>query len=117
MADAEQVVLESDPYRRLAYSWHTFTPEFAAAVGLSEEDRVKITNERRSRVSFEIEPLGQLVKLTVVHSSPEPASTVVEMVGEGWPHLLSDLKTLLETGETLPAVPGPAQQEGATAVR
>ena len=56
-------------------------------------------------MTFEIEDLGQTVKLTVVHDDFEPGSTVLEMVGEGWPRLLSDLKSLLETGDTLPASP------------
>jgi uncharacterized protein YndB with AHSA1/START domain/DNA-binding transcriptional ArsR family regulator len=111
IADPAQVVLESEPYRRLAYTWHTFTPEFAKAVGLSDEVFTKMTSERRSKVTFEIEPLGQMVKLTVVHDDFEPGSTVVKMVSEGWPHLLSDLKTLLETGDTLPASPDAARQE------
>ena len=37
--DPEQVVLEYDPYRRLAYTWHTFTPELAAEFGFDEELR------------------------------------------------------------------------------
>jgi uncharacterized protein YndB with AHSA1/START domain/DNA-binding transcriptional ArsR family regulator len=105
IADPAQVVLESEPYRRLAYSWHTFTPEFAESVGLSDEVLAKIASERRSKVTFEIEPLGAMVKLTVVHDGFEPGSTVVEMVSEGWPRLLSDLKSLLETGEALPRQP------------
>jgi hypothetical protein len=60
-------------------------------------------------VTFDIEPLGEMVKLTVVHDGFEPGSTALEMVREGWPHLLSDLKTLLETGETLPTAPEPAR--------
>ncbi|WP_028925143.1 ArsR/SmtB family transcription factor [Pseudonocardia acaciae] len=102
MSDPEQVILESEPYRRLAYTWHTFTPEFAAAVGMSDEVLAKAAAEPRSRVSFDIEPLGETVKLTVVHEGFEPGSTVLELVSGGWPHLLSDLKTLLETGDTLP---------------
>ncbi|MBO0850967.1 MAG: SRPBCC domain-containing protein, partial [Pseudonocardia sp.] len=102
MTDPEQVILESDPYRRLAYTWHTFTPEFAAAVGMSAEVLAKVAAEPRSKVSFDIEPLGETVKLTVIHDGFEPGSTVLEMVSGGWPHLLSGLKTLLETGETLP---------------
>jgi hypothetical protein len=78
---------------------------------LSDEVFTKVANERLSKVTFEIEPLGQMVKLTVVHHDFEPGSTVMEMVSEGWPHLLSDLKTLLETGETLPASPDTARQE------
>src|SRR5262245_54075321 len=34
IADPEQVVVESDPYRRLSYTWHSFTPQFGRAVGL-----------------------------------------------------------------------------------
>ena len=43
-----------------------------------------------------------MVKLTVVHDDFDPGSTVLERVSEGWPRVLSDLKTLLETG-TVPA--------------
>ncbi len=103
IADAEQVVLESDPYRRLAYSWHSFTPELAESLELTDEARERIAAEPRSKVSFDIEPLGELVKLTVVHDGFEPGSTVASMVGRGWPRVLSSLKTLLETGETLPS--------------
>jgi uncharacterized protein YndB with AHSA1/START domain/DNA-binding transcriptional ArsR family regulator len=111
IADPAQVVLESEPYRRLAYSWHTFTQEFADTHGFGDEFLGKVAGERRSKVTFEIEPLGQMVKLTVVHDDFEPGSTVVEMVSEGWPHLLSGLKTLLETGKTLPAGPDTARQD------
>lgn len=104
--DPAQVVLESEPYRRLSYTWHTFTPEWAESVGLSDEVFAKLVTERRSKVTFEIEPLGEMVKLTVVHDDFEPGSTALELVREGWPALLSSLKTLLETGETLPAGQG-----------
>ncbi len=103
IADPAQVVLESDPYRRLCYTWHTFTPEWAAANGVSAEHLAKISRERRSKVTFEIEDLGQMVKLTVVHDDFEPGSAVLDGIRGGWPRLLSDLKTLLETGELLPA--------------
>jgi activator of Hsp90 ATPase-like protein len=53
-------------------------------------------------VTFDIEPQGQKVKLTVVHDGFEPGSTVAEMVSGGWPQVLSGLKTLLETGDVLP---------------
>jgi uncharacterized protein YndB with AHSA1/START domain/DNA-binding transcriptional ArsR family regulator len=113
IADPAQVVLESEPYRRLAYTWHTFTPEFAESVGWSDEDLTKATSEPRSKVTFTIEPVGQLVKLRVVHDGFEPGSTVLASVSEGWPELLSSLKTLLETGEALPEPePEPAGQAG-----
>jgi uncharacterized protein YndB with AHSA1/START domain len=96
-------VLESDPYRRLAYSWHTFTPEFADKCGFSDEFLAKVASEPRSKVTFDIEALGQMVKLTVVHDQFEPGSLVLESISGGWPAIIANLKTLLETGETLPA--------------
>jgi uncharacterized protein YndB with AHSA1/START domain len=99
VADPEQVVLESDPYRRLSYTWHTFTPEWAEAVGIDEDLRARIAGEPRSKVTFDIEPDGDLVRLTVVHDGFEPGSKVVEMISGGWPRVLSALKTLLETGD------------------
>jgi len=103
IADPEQVVLESDPYRRLAYTWHTFTPELKAHLRIDDELFAKLAAERRSRVAFDIEPVGELVKLTVVHDDFEPGSTAATMVRNGWPVFLSSLKTLLETGEALPS--------------
>ena len=111
ISDPAQVVLESEPYRRLAYTWHTFTPEFAEAFGFSGEFLAKIASERRSKVTFEIEPAGPTVKLTVVHDDFEPGSTVLESISHGWPAILASLKSLLETGEPLPASPAPARQD------
>jgi DNA-binding transcriptional ArsR family regulator/uncharacterized protein YndB with AHSA1/START domain len=102
VADPEQVVLEADPYRRLSYAWHTFTPEWANALEIDGEVRAKISSEPRSKVSFVLEPEGELVKLTVVHDGFDHGSTVAEMVSGGWPRVLSSLKTLLETGERVP---------------
>ena len=100
--DPEQIVLESEPYRRLSYTWHTFTPELGEAIRLTDEISERIAAEPRSKVTFDIEPLGDLVKLTVVHDGFEAGSVVATLVSEGWPPILSSLKTLLETGETLP---------------
>jgi uncharacterized protein YndB with AHSA1/START domain len=100
----EQVVLESDPPRRLSYSWHTFTPELVGSLNLSEEVGARLAAESRSKVTFEIEPLGDVCKLTVVHDGFDEGSTAATMVSLGWPRILSDLKTLLETGETMPRV-------------
>jgi DNA-binding transcriptional ArsR family regulator/uncharacterized protein YndB with AHSA1/START domain len=101
IADPEQVVLESDPYRRLSYTWHTFTPEWAAAYAISDEVLARFASERRSKVTFDIEPQGELVKLTVVHDGFDAGSAILPGITEGWPRVLSDLKTLLETGDTL----------------
>jgi DNA-binding transcriptional ArsR family regulator/uncharacterized protein YndB with AHSA1/START domain len=103
ITDPEQVVVESDPYRRLSYTWHTFTPELAKRFGWDEEFRAKIASEPRSKVTFDIEPAGEgVVKLTVVHDGFGPGSTVAEMISGGWPAVVASLKTLLETGDPLP---------------
>jgi DNA-binding transcriptional ArsR family regulator/uncharacterized protein YndB with AHSA1/START domain len=95
----EQVVLEADPFRRLAYTWHTFTPEWAAAWKMDPALAETWSRERRSSVSFELDEEAPLVKLTVVHGDFDPGSEVLEGVRGGWPRILSALKTLLETGE------------------
>ncbi|TCP56342.1 ArsR family transcriptional regulator [Tamaricihabitans halophyticus] len=110
IVDPGQTVLTAEPYRKLAYTWHVPTEEWGVAVGIDESLRSKLATERRSKVTFTLEPFGETVKLTVVHDDFPPESTMREMVSGGWPHLLSDLKTLLETGETLPPVPAEAWQ-------
>lgn len=102
IVDPEQVVLEADPYRRLSYTWHTMTGELAAEIGLSSESFAHIASEQRSKVTFDIEDLGEQVKLTILHDGFEPGSLMLKMISEGWPRVVSDLKTLLETGDTLP---------------
>jgi len=101
ITDPAQIVLESDPYRRLAYTWITYTPAFAKAHGFSDEYLATLANEGRSQVAFTLDPVGQAVKLTIIHDDFAPGSAVAEMVSKGWPQVLSGLKTLLETGETL----------------
>lgn len=100
--DPEQVVLESDPPRRLSYTWHTIGPEFAAEFGMDAAELAEWSAEPRSKVTFEIEPQGEVVKLTVVHDGFAPGSRVLEGIQGGWPAILSGLKTLLETGDVLP---------------
>lgn len=105
ISDPEQIVLESDPYRRLSYTWVTFTPELAAQFGMADEVVVRLTAERRSKVTFDLVDHGGVVELTVTHDDFDPDAIGLQMVSHGWPHLISDLKTLLETGDTL--VPAP----------
>jgi uncharacterized protein YndB with AHSA1/START domain len=111
IVDPAQVVLEVDPYRRLAYTWHTFTPEWAESNGFDDEQLTTFAAERRSTVTFDIEPVGSMVKLTVVHDGFEPGSVVLDGVSQGWPAVLSSLKTLLETGDPLPASGDPTREE------
>lgn len=100
--DAEQVILEADPYRRFVFTFHTFTKDLLT-IGLSEEVIERAAAEPRSTVTFDIEPVDDdRVKLTVIHTGFPPGSTVRELVSGGWPAKLSDLKSNLEL-ETAPA--------------
>lgn len=99
IADPAQRILESDPYRSLSYTWHSFTEEWAQASEVSQQRLAELQSESRSKVSFDLEELGPMVKLTVVHDG----SAVLQNITQGWPAVLSSLKTLLETGEALPA--------------
>ncbi len=81
-------VLEIEPRRWLVLAWRAeFIPELRA--------------EGYSRVTFQLEPQGESVKLTVVHEIGKPDSKLVNTLSSGWPHLLANLKSLLETGESL----------------
>jgi uncharacterized protein YndB with AHSA1/START domain/DNA-binding transcriptional ArsR family regulator len=106
--DPEQVVLEAEPHRRLSFTWHTFTPELNASHGFTDEVAERISAEARSKATFEIEPVGDdTVRLTVVHEGLDPDGIVPRMIGNGWPLVLSRLKSLLETGEALPPTSEP----------
>jgi len=102
--DAAQVVIESEPFSRLSYTWHTITREFVDTLDVADETRDRMVAEPRSKVTFEIEPLGEQVKLTVIHDDLEPDGVTRSLISQGWPRVLSNLKTLLETGDTLPDV-------------
>jgi uncharacterized protein YndB with AHSA1/START domain/DNA-binding transcriptional ArsR family regulator len=102
LADPEQRVLVADAPRRLSYTWNKMSPEFAASWGLGEDFVARLQGEPRSKVTFEIEPMGGAVKLTVIHDDLEAGSLTLESISGGWPAVLSNLKTLLETGEPLP---------------
>ena len=105
IASPDQVVLESEPYRRLSYTWQTHTAEWAETLDLTDDTRDRLMAEPRSKVTFEMEPLeGNQVRLTVLHDGLEPGGITGSLVSNGWPRVLANLKTLLETGDTLAAV-------------
>jgi uncharacterized protein YndB with AHSA1/START domain/DNA-binding transcriptional ArsR family regulator len=100
--DWEQHVLEADPPRRLAYTWHNYQPEMQEMFGWSDEKLAVLREEPISRVTFEIEPVAEAaVKLTVTHDGFVPGSEMLAGVSGGWPGILSNLKSLLETGEVV----------------
>ncbi len=102
IAHPDQLVLESDPPWRLSFTWHTFTPEWAVAIGFDAGLRATVAAEPRSKATFDLEQEGELVKLTVTHGDLVEGGTIQRLISTGWPRVLSDLKTLLETGDTLP---------------
>jgi uncharacterized protein YndB with AHSA1/START domain len=85
VADTGQI-LEADPPRRLVFRWQNeFKPELKA--------------EGPARCTYEIEPVDGAVKLTITHAMDRPNAKFIEAVSGGWPCILSNLKSLLETGE------------------
>lgn len=105
--DWDQHVLEADPPRRLAYTWHNYRPEMQQMFGWSDEQLAVLQEEPISRVAFDIEPVAgpssthPAVKLTVTHDGFVPGSEMLAGVAGGWPGILSNLKSLLETGEVV----------------
>jgi len=78
-------IIESDPPKRLVIEWrHEKKPELKA--------------EGYSHCTFDIEPIAGITKLTVTHGIDKESSKLIEAVSGGWPKILSNLKSLLETG-------------------
>jgi uncharacterized protein YndB with AHSA1/START domain len=81
-------VVETTPPHRLVFTW---------ARPADAEDATK-----HSRVTFDIEPYGSgLIRLTVTHDGLEGDPQMLEGISGGWPKVLSNLKTFLETGRPL----------------
>jgi uncharacterized protein YndB with AHSA1/START domain len=81
-------IVEIEPCKRLVLKWrHHLFPEMAA--------------DGDSIMTYEIEEKGDSVKLTLTHSNEVPDSKFIKGVSNGWPSILSSLKSLLETGESL----------------
>ncbi|MHA6910627.1 SRPBCC family protein [Ralstonia pseudosolanacearum] len=78
-------IIEADPPRRLVIRWlHQSRPELKA--------------EGASQCTMELDPTGAAVKLSITHTIEREASKLIEAVSGGWPKILSNLKSLLETG-------------------
>ena len=87
VADAGEV-LEAEPPKRLVLKWRNeFKPELKA--------------EGYSRCTIEIETVDGAIKLTIVHELERDGeqSKFIEAVSGGWPRILSNVKSLLETGK------------------
>ncbi len=81
-------VLEIEPRKRLVLSWRNeIVPE--------------MRREGYSRMTLQIEKHGASVKLTIIHEMNKARSKFIESVADGWPSIVSSLKSLLETGKSL----------------
>ena len=79
-------ILESEPPKKLVIKWfNEWKPELAA--------------EGPARCTFTLEAEGGATKLTILHEMDKPQSQVIAAVSGGWPKILSNLKSILETGE------------------
>ena len=85
VADTGQI-LELERPKRIRLKWRNeFKPELKA--------------EGFTFCTFEIEPVGNAVKLTITHTIERTDSKFIQAVSGGWPMILSNLKSLLETGD------------------
>jgi uncharacterized protein YndB with AHSA1/START domain len=85
VTDAGEIV-EFDPPKRIVLKWrHELRPELKA--------------EGFARCMIELEPLSDAVKLTITHTMDRAESKLIQAVSGGWPRILSNLKSLLETGQ------------------
>jgi uncharacterized protein YndB with AHSA1/START domain len=99
----EGEVVQADAPRVLAFTLHML---------ISEAHRL----EAPSRVSFELEVVQGVVKLTLTHDNFESDSATYDTTVHGWPAIMSSLKSLIETGHPLPFArmgfaPGQREQE------
>lgn len=97
VADAAGTVIEVDRPRRLAFTF-------------DDPKRVGDATFEPSLVTFDIEQYHDIVKLTVTHGHL-PRLETRDGVGQGWPAVMANLKTLLETGEVLPQDPWQFHEE------
>jgi len=78
-------ILEIDRPRRLVLTWRNeHFPEMRA--------------EGFTRLTYQLEPSGEAIKLTLVHEIDVEESKIVAALSQGWPMVLASLKTFLETG-------------------
>ena len=84
-------ILEADRPQRLSYSFR-------------HVQNAELSKEPPSRVVFDLEQHGDLVKLTLTHENFAEGSELLDGISRGWPAIMSSLKSLLESGTAL-AIP------------
>ncbi len=84
ITDAGEIV-EAERPRRLVIRWH-------------HQKKPELEAEGESLCTMEIEPSGTAVKLSITHTIEREPSNLIAAVSGGWPKIISNLKSLLETG-------------------
>ena len=85
MVSDDGEILEAVPPKRMVIRWqHQLKPELKA--------------EGETRCTLVLEPIGSSVKLSITHTIEREGAKVIEAVSGGWPKIMSNLKSLLETG-------------------
>lgn len=100
--DHEGKVLECEPNRKLVYTWN-----------MNDQPEVAAKRKGPSRVTYELTPMGEQVRFRLIHENllpddVEPNPDTWRGINNGWPAVISSLKTLLETGEAI-SYPGPGK--------
>jgi len=93
-------ILEADPPRRLVIRWRNeFKPEIKAAGWSRCTMEVELVDYYPRYAERTVDG-GKAVKLTITHEAEtEAGAPLIEAVSTGWPKVLSNLKSLLETGD------------------
>jgi uncharacterized protein YndB with AHSA1/START domain len=95
ISDAGEI-LEAEPPKRLVIRWqHQKRPELKA--------------EGASRCTIQLEPIESAVKLSITHTIEVEPSTLIEAVSGGWPKVICNLKSLIETGSAVLREPYPPE--------
>ena len=89
-------IVEAEPPRRLVIRWE-------------HQDKPELKAEGESLCTMELEPSGTAVKLSITHTIEREPSKFIEAVSGGWPKVISNLKSLLESGSIALQSPYPVE--------
>jgi uncharacterized protein YndB with AHSA1/START domain len=88
-------IVEADPPRRLVIRWR-------------HQDKPELRAEGESLCAIDLEPSGTAIRLTITHTIEREPSKLIDAVSGGWPKVISNLKSLLETGSVALQEPYPS---------
>jgi uncharacterized protein YndB with AHSA1/START domain len=91
--DAGEIV-EAEPPKRLVIRWQ-------------HQNKSELKAEGDSQCTMELEPSGKVVKLSITHTIERESSKLITAVSGGWPKIISNLKSLMETGSAVLQDPYP----------